>query len=74
LTEESRCRSSLPLFNASVPLVLPRPAAWPTARVPALNVVPLLYVFAPVSVKVPAPALVNVTAPPPIAPPTVKLF
>ena len=42
-----------------LPLVLPKAEAWPGANVPALTVVPPLWVLAAVSVVVPEPALVK---------------
>ena len=59
VTADAACRVVL---SAIAKLPVPRPALLPTAIVPALRVVPPLYVLAPERVKVPAPALVRLEA------------
>jgi hypothetical protein len=53
--------SVVPVVMVSKPV--PKPALFPTRKMPALNVTPPVKVFAPLSVKVPAPLATN---PPPV--------
>ena len=75
------CRSTVALVIVNELVVLPILPEPLTTQVPALTVVPPLYVFAPDNVHVPVSCLTSVPAPvpmtlailPPLAPPKVKL-
>jgi hypothetical protein len=63
---ESLETTTLAVFNVNNPL--PSPASLPIRNVPPVTVTPPEKMFAPLNVKIDAPAFVNETAPPPITP------
>src|SRR5438132_2940906 len=65
---ERNCKAPPP--KARPPALLPRLPSLETASVPALTIVPPVYVFAPVSVSVPVPTFTREARLPPELPPS----